>query len=540
MDSPGGELGFSSAFVPTPIDVANIKELARSGVCPMDSQLSKLRITMAAAPVELDRYDADIERLQTALSRLTSERSVLASYTDFCRSVLSPIQRLPNELLADIFDFCLPDDLYMIFASTTDDEVDRLARRYLLQLGQVCTRWHRVAMDTPKLWSTIAVDTEVWKWSFIGDARLADLLESSLARGRNSPLTLHMGISNSDSDVVVFEALLEHAHRWKNVFVSSSGAPCVALSSAMISLDQLEMLDLNVDSWGRLPAFQNAPRLRYLAFSGYVGDLPLLPWTQIKTIVYDSHDTPGPRYSPLSVLNRAPQCANGTFYLDLRECPPHEPWEVDIKSRLNQLFFQLLVSEGDDAVAANLFDALTLPNLEALEIYPSDGTSPPIWSSTHFLALVERSGFDSCLTWLAIRAVVSDEGLLRCLRALPKLERLFFTECGSSPASFSATITDNFLRGLFLVRGMASVIPNLRLLSLRCGLDFSDSVYADLLATRARLFDGKSAFGANLWWFGPRKWEFSVEAMERINQLALDGGIIFNTGEYNPAVHDSD
>ncbi|KAK7058200.1 hypothetical protein R3P38DRAFT_1196083 [Favolaschia claudopus] len=533
----GGQVtGFSSAFVPTPIDVANIKELARSGVFPIQSQLSKLRTTISAAPAELGRYDVEIERLQAALSRLTSERSMLASYTDFCRSVLSPVQRLPNELLANIFDLCFPENLYVIFNEiSADDEVDQLARRYLLQLGQVCTRWYRVAMETPKLWSNIAVDTDAWKDYPEEDARRADLLESSLARGRNYPLILHVGISDSDTcDVIVVESLLRHAHRWKDVFVASSGAPCVALFSAMINLDQLEMLDLSVSSWGQVPAFTNAPRLTSLAFSGYVDDLPLLPWTQITTITNSvSHDFPSPSYSPVSVLNLAPNLAVCTFYLDVREDFPHEPWDVQATSAVKELFFLLLTSEGDFSVVAHLFDTLTLPNLESLDICPFDGGSPPIWSSTHFLALVERSGFDSCLTWLAIHAVVSDEELLRCLRALPKLERLFVTECRSSPA----TITDNFLRGLFFVRNIASVVPKLQLLSLRCGLDFSDSVYADLLASRTQTFDGTSAFESNLWWFEPRKREFSIEAMERINQLVVDGGIIFNTGKYDPAVH---
>ncbi|KAK7013808.1 hypothetical protein R3P38DRAFT_2440594, partial [Favolaschia claudopus] len=97
---------FTSTLSPTPADLVDIPQLARSGSLPADPSL--IRVVISGAPADLERYDAEIENLKVAeqnrlveqeLSRLTLEREILASYAAFCQSVLSPAQKLPNELL---------------------------------------------------------------------------------------------------------------------------------------------------------------------------------------------------------------------------------------------------------------------------------------------------------------------------------------------------------------------------------------------------------------------------------------------------------
>ncbi|KAJ6537848.1 hypothetical protein B0H19DRAFT_913580, partial [Mycena capillaripes] len=58
--------------------------------------------------VELVRYDIEIERLQNELAEIISERDALAFCAEGCRSLFSPIRRLPTELLTEIFGMCAP------------------------------------------------------------------------------------------------------------------------------------------------------------------------------------------------------------------------------------------------------------------------------------------------------------------------------------------------------------------------------------------------------------------------------------------------
>ncbi|KAJ7671244.1 hypothetical protein DFH06DRAFT_937982, partial [Mycena polygramma] len=65
-----------------------------------------LRDVIQKASAELDKYDAEIGQLQILVSRLTSERAAISSHLDACRSVFSPIRRLPAELLTEIVEVC--------------------------------------------------------------------------------------------------------------------------------------------------------------------------------------------------------------------------------------------------------------------------------------------------------------------------------------------------------------------------------------------------------------------------------------------------
>ncbi|KAJ6535802.1 hypothetical protein DFH09DRAFT_931658, partial [Mycena vulgaris] len=150
----------------------------RSNCLPPET--SSFHAIIAEAPSELSRYDSEIERLEAALARVRSERASLESYTDGCRSLFSPVRRLPTELLADIFDMCAPPDTHELSDTTTpEEEVDR-----------VCSRWHRIVMATPMLWSKIAADTDLWDRTNASSATLLRLIAAALERGADFPLSL--------------------------------------------------------------------------------------------------------------------------------------------------------------------------------------------------------------------------------------------------------------------------------------------------------------------------------------------------------------
>jgi hypothetical protein len=126
---------FTSPFLPKPSQIAELQNILRSNSLP--PELSSIQTTISATPTELERYDWAINSVKTELNRLSSERRTLASYTDGCRSALSPIRRVSVEVLVEIFDLCVPEGRYQLSEDTTPEvEVDRLSGRYLLQLAQ--------------------------------------------------------------------------------------------------------------------------------------------------------------------------------------------------------------------------------------------------------------------------------------------------------------------------------------------------------------------------------------------------------------------
>ncbi|KAJ6568627.1 hypothetical protein B0H19DRAFT_862111, partial [Mycena capillaripes] len=107
---------------------------------------------------ELARYDAEIARLQAQLRGTENEHLALQSYYDECRCVLSPVRRLPPEILADIFALCdaaTPPEFKRVrdcISSSRQAAMSVLAHRPLLIISQVCARWHDIVMGTPTLW----------------------------------------------------------------------------------------------------------------------------------------------------------------------------------------------------------------------------------------------------------------------------------------------------------------------------------------------------------------------------------------------------
>lgn len=66
----------------------------------------------------------------------------------------SPVNRLPNELLAEIFALTLPEPEEGDATRIKQDSMQTIPPRNLLR---VCRRWRDVVSSTPKLWSQWAL-----------------------------------------------------------------------------------------------------------------------------------------------------------------------------------------------------------------------------------------------------------------------------------------------------------------------------------------------------------------------------------------------
>ncbi|KAJ7154060.1 hypothetical protein C8R46DRAFT_808430, partial [Mycena filopes] len=100
-------------------------------------------------------------------------------YLEDCQSLLTPIRRLPSEILVEIFQLCW----ILQRAMTT------LAHGPILTLSQVCIRWHSVALGTPSLWNDIVLNGVLWATPECFDLAMR-VLRFALERSANHPLDL--------------------------------------------------------------------------------------------------------------------------------------------------------------------------------------------------------------------------------------------------------------------------------------------------------------------------------------------------------------
>lgn len=92
--------------------------------------------------------DAAIARVDTELARLISVRQGIQTFRDKQAALISPLRRVPNEILAEIMQQCI---------SNRDGTYRQAEHRQhmALILAGVCSRWRSTAISTPQLWTRI-------------------------------------------------------------------------------------------------------------------------------------------------------------------------------------------------------------------------------------------------------------------------------------------------------------------------------------------------------------------------------------------------
>ncbi|KAJ7647992.1 hypothetical protein FB45DRAFT_1020201 [Roridomyces roridus] len=289
--------GHTSSHCTSATDAARLTDILRSTVLPTTEDTYLFRRVSSEAPADLAGYDAEIERLQSLLGCLQSERELLSTYTERCRSALSPIRRLLTELLTEIFDWCAPSCAESIEnEDTADMELERLAKTHLLQFSAVCYRWHEIAMGSPKLWSTIVTDADLWNDTDIRTEHLLRRLELSLERGANSPLVMELGLPHEDDELQssILKLVTPHATRWKDIYLWIDPSSVELLAHMRGNLPRLESLSLSastVDPYPPGPAvFDLAPRLTRLTLTGWPLRLPEIPWGQLLDVKFMNNE----------------------------------------------------------------------------------------------------------------------------------------------------------------------------------------------------------------------------------------------------------
>ncbi|KAK7051927.1 hypothetical protein R3P38DRAFT_3594056 [Favolaschia claudopus] len=266
-DEPGGMHSMQLFEVP------DILERLRHNDIPSDVEIHAIRDSIAIA-------QSRIVALQSQPP--TVETEVLAKYVAGYSSFLSPIRRLPVDILQTIF-------------------LDPIAHRRLRpggftrrsiivdyrpnNLGAVCYHWRCLSMETKKLWSSLVVfpyQTDRYK---LGGLRVA------LQRSLGAPLYLkfHPAMTGSILDRETIEEVLRHTERWAHVDLTTNAGLLRQLSPARHRLESLDTLTiLYTDSHEYLEQypselFAEAPML-----------LPILPWSQITQLCIHVVWTGGP------------------------------------------------------------------------------------------------------------------------------------------------------------------------------------------------------------------------------------------------------
>ncbi|KAJ6580827.1 hypothetical protein B0H19DRAFT_894028, partial [Mycena capillaripes] len=119
---------------------------------PSDSYLALIQSAIPKIDARLARLDDEIAELRVTLEQLETDRVSLLNYRTRNNAILSPLRRIPTELLSEIFQWTLPslNDQWM------RNRLDMADSPWVLT--RISSRWRAVSLSTPSLWSRITID----------------------------------------------------------------------------------------------------------------------------------------------------------------------------------------------------------------------------------------------------------------------------------------------------------------------------------------------------------------------------------------------
>ena len=386
---------------------------------------------VATAEAELQSCEAEAPRFQY----LNAEKHRLGTITGENKPLLSPIRRLPLELLSAIFELCLPVDKGMghIFA-----ELKGTISLTPFSIATTCHYWRQVATSSPSLWSKIILDLDT------ASDGTADVLDVFLCRSGNHSLHIYL-------------KLTEEQH--PNYRITS----LLAENASRISLLRL---------WGKSDPFQSMsnlqfPRLRTFGFAfGSADDeeqhLDPFPWLAsasqlhsvlLKDVNMVSEFLNGIPNEHVQFLGTYDACVSQTFSILPRFSNAEEAWIVveelgdDIQetitlSNIQTLTIYLPASLNDqvtDRVMIPYLSQLSLPSLSTLRLVDDRLECPTTWDSAVFRTFISRSELSNKLTTLELQGYihVDPQELICSLQLLPAITCLSLLEspshCLASP-----------------------------------------------------------------------------------------------------------
>ncbi|KAJ7609094.1 hypothetical protein FB45DRAFT_1127922 [Roridomyces roridus] len=170
----------------TPDTLARYQRLLQSNEPPGAAELSYIHAVVSNTAACLGDLDGEISRLRNRLAQLEKEQTQLSGYHSQNAAIISPLRRMPPEILAQIFSKVLG-----------------------------LSHWRKTALSTPSLWSTVYVN-------YGGDETVElDMIQAQAERARHT-LKIHF-YTCEDGDPApqrnLFRFLAEHSACWEELSI---------------------------------------------------------------------------------------------------------------------------------------------------------------------------------------------------------------------------------------------------------------------------------------------------------------------------------
>ncbi|KAK7049395.1 hypothetical protein VNI00_005996 [Paramarasmius palmivorus] len=424
-----------------------IERLFRTTITP--SQHSLVSQYLVDAEAEIKRHEIQIDKLRSSIVLLENKRSNLSKKAVKYRTLLSPVHRIPPEVLEKVFSFACE-------GSTL--QTDLIPPPILL--SGVCGRWRDITLAMPSLWTSVHI-ISLGEWA--EKKRYKHLLhrvQYFLERSKKSPLDLVLDFSfkfpHRDA-VPILAALVSQATRWQRLTLQNTNDGCLR-HPVFCALEQLGLPMLTHlaatgsfadDTAQECQLFSHCPSLTSLVMTdgGPLSIRDNLPWRQIKTLqTFTAYESSG--------LGVVAQCPN-VEQLTLRDIGGISEGGPFRGEHINYPVKELSVRANTEDEVTCIFKNSTLHELSYLEI---QGRTQTVWnlSESGQNIIIDFFTRSACsLTSLTLTKLpISDTQTIYLLSILPTLTSLHIEEQCRPRLPINRIITPSFLDRLSDVTNM--------------------------------------------------------------------------------------
>ncbi|KAJ7498086.1 hypothetical protein B0H11DRAFT_1998626 [Mycena galericulata] len=441
--------------------LARHPKLMNTNESPDSREQAYIRDIVSKTGPHLACLDEEISRLKGQLQQLEQERAALFDYHRQNTAILSPLRRIPPEVLREIFSWTLSPNL---------DEVTNVEAGPWV-LTHINRRWRAIAISTSSLWSQIYIDYS--KKCVYPPAMIRVQVQ------RAGMLKIHFyGDQEEESryQIEMFNLLSQHSGRWEDLCLSLTTDLVPHLNALRGRLSTLRRLwvqwdgpqsQMGVDS---IKCFQTAYSLLEVgALSEYRFVPTFLPLHNHIT----RYDFDAPWNKHAEILKFLPNLVEARICVDFHNGSWPDPGETIALLRL----WRLYVSE------AQVLNYLTAPVLREIALYTKQDNNPHIRHIEPFLirssCRLQRFCFES------LPDAHSMEEVLQKCSSLTEIALVIYDD------DTELEVANTFLTHLTIspLPGTAVTLPQLSKFSLKWAAGINFPLYIRMLESRWNMED---------------------------------------------------
>ncbi|KAJ7761231.1 hypothetical protein DFH07DRAFT_1059884 [Mycena maculata] len=249
--------------------------LLETNGAPLDTEILSISQTIADHQARMEVLDGRINALRATLRQPTEEREELAAHAESFSVILSPIRRVPVELVCEIFSWAAESPCTRQIGPHT-------VVRPPWHLGHICRSWRQIALGYPSLWRSFSI------FHAPGHSHLTtfpqSMIETQLLRSANASLVMQLNWKQEEeppTESPLLDSLFLHSNRWESIHILSNNMECSGMllevlrpvKGRLSRLRQLEFLgDGECPPLSQCDIFSIAPNLRHVVLTNSRAD----------------------------------------------------------------------------------------------------------------------------------------------------------------------------------------------------------------------------------------------------------------------------